>query len=273
MYDTSVLEKKVMKNEKKLFSIGEVARATGVTRRIILNYEDKGLISYDFKNGENGNRYYSMDTLTKVYTVRNLQKLGLSLNEIKGYLDGDIDLTMLIRRLEDMRDAINMNIEKLYERAKSRNDGIKEVCLEEQTVYRRTYIAKNVAEKTDLLRRTALEAMQLCGTYTGKRMYFIEHPLSEPEKTVCCAAVPPQSSGEHIVTLHKTPALSVYHRGAYEELPNVLAELISYAKENGIELSGICRYVFLEGPPQHKDKSLFITRVFALLKQRSVNGR
>ena len=104
-----------MKNEKNLFTIGEVAKAVKVTRRIILNYEDKGLIIYDVKNGENGNRYYSMDTLAKVYTIRNLQKLGLSLDEIRGYLDGDIDLMPLIRRLEDLRDTINMNIEKLYE--------------------------------------------------------------------------------------------------------------------------------------------------------------
>jgi DNA-binding transcriptional MerR regulator len=36
-----------MKKEKNLFSIGEIAKALGVTRRIILNYEQRGLIQPD----------------------------------------------------------------------------------------------------------------------------------------------------------------------------------------------------------------------------------
>lgn len=45
-----------MKKEKNLFSIGEIAKALGVTRRIILNYEQRGLIQPDIKEGTTGNR-------------------------------------------------------------------------------------------------------------------------------------------------------------------------------------------------------------------------
>lgn len=255
-----------MKNEKNLFTIGEVAKAVKVTRRIILNYEDKGLIIYDVKNGENGNRYYSMDTLAKVYTIRNLQKLGLSLDEIRGYLDGDIDLMPLIRRLEDLRDTINMNIEKLYERVNDYNNNIKIIDVEEQTVYRRMYVANDVASRTDLLRKTALESVQKYGSYSNRRMYFIEHPISSPEETVCCAIVPPESRGTNVVTLPKSSAICTYHHGPYEQISSALKKLIAYADKNRIELSGTCRYVFLEGPPHHKDKKLFITQVLVFMK-------
>ncbi|MGN0178506.1 MAG: MerR family transcriptional regulator [Monoglobaceae bacterium] len=36
-----------MDNSKNLFSIGEIARSIGITRKIILNYETKGLIKPD----------------------------------------------------------------------------------------------------------------------------------------------------------------------------------------------------------------------------------
>ena len=34
-------------DNKNLFSIGEIAKAVGITRKIILNYETKGLIQPD----------------------------------------------------------------------------------------------------------------------------------------------------------------------------------------------------------------------------------
>ena len=100
-----------MNVEKNMFTIGEMAKSIGITRKIILNYEAKGLITPDVKDGKNGNRYYTVDTFTKIRTVRILQKLGLSLDEIHAYLDGETDLLPLIRRLEAMRDEINLNIE------------------------------------------------------------------------------------------------------------------------------------------------------------------
>ena len=43
-------------DNKNLFSIGEIAKAVGITRKIILNYEAKGLIQPDKKDGNIGNR-------------------------------------------------------------------------------------------------------------------------------------------------------------------------------------------------------------------------
>lgn len=53
-----------MKKDKDMFTIGESAEAIGITRRIILNYESRGLIKPDIKEGASGNRYYTIDTLT-----------------------------------------------------------------------------------------------------------------------------------------------------------------------------------------------------------------
>ena len=124
-----------MNVEKNMFTIGEMAKSIGMTRKIILNYEAKGLITPDVKDGKNGNRYYTVDTFTKIRTVRILQKLGLSLDEIHGYLDGTADLMMIIHRLEAIRDTLNLNIEKLYEHAGGQTDDVKKVSIYKQKVY------------------------------------------------------------------------------------------------------------------------------------------
>ena len=253
-------------DNKNLFSIGEIATAIGITRRIILNYESKGLITPDKKDGDTGNRYYTIDSFIRIRTIRVFQDLGLSLDEIRDYLNGSTNLQPMIKRLENMRDQLNLTIEKLKERGDKNNNTITEICIEPQTVYCRIYNSVTILDKTNLLRDMALKAMKMHGTDTTKRMYFTEYDAKSPTDISYCVAVPPESEGEHIVRIPELKAISFFHHGAYEEIPNARKNLINYAKENGIKLSGVFRNIYLEGPPQHKDKSKFITQIIAIIE-------
>ena len=215
----------------------------------------------------NGNRYYSIDTFTKIRSTRILQNLGLSLDEIKDYFNDETDLYPLIKRLEKMRDEINLNIEKLYERTNKNQNRINEITVSAQKVYCRTYNTDSISEKTSLLKETALEAMHSYGTDTTKRMYFIEYPMNKPDEVSFCVAVPPESTGQYIVNIPAFRAVSAYHHGAYEEIPIVREKLIGYAKENGINISERCRHLYIEGPPQHRDPNRFITQVLIPIKE------
>ena len=123
------------------------------------------------------------------------------------------------------------------------------------------YPASTLAEHTALLHATALEAMRLYGTDITQRMYLVESAIAHPQEVAFCAAVPLESEGDHVVTLPATPALSLYHHGAYEDIPAVEQRLLAYAREHGMTPTGTLRHTYLEGPPQHKDPSKFITQV------------
>lgn len=253
---------------KNLFSIGEVAKAVGITRKTILNYETKGLIKPDKKDGMTGNRYYTIDTFTQVRTIRVFQNLGLSLDEIREYFNDSSDLEPMINRLEKMRDELNLTIEKLKERTHTHSGTVKEITIEPQTIYCRTYNSTSIADKTNLLRDTALEAMRKHGTDTTRRMYFTEYSAQSPADVFYCVAVPPESKGEFIKNIPALKAISFFHHGAYEEIPQVRNRLLSYAEENSIKLSGTFRNLYLEGPPQHKDKNKFITQIIAIIESQ-----
>lgn len=160
-----------------------------------------------------------------------------------------------------MRDELNLSIEKLQERANKAPDSIKEITVNEQTVYCRKYDSSTVSQKTDLLRETALEAMRKYGTDTTRRMYFTEYPVENPSEISYCIAVPPSSDGENIVKIPQFQAVSLYHHGAYESIPDTRKKLTDFAKENGLKINGLCRHIYIEGPPQHKDKNKFITQI------------
>ena len=253
-------------DNKNLFSIGEIAKAANITRKTILNYEIKGLITPDKKEGNTGNRYYSIDTFTQVRTIRVFQNLGLTLDEIREYFDGKSDLEPMIQRLEKMRDELNLTIEKLKERTKKANEIIEEITIPAQTIYSRTYNSTTIADKTTLLRDTALEAFRAYETDTTKRLYYIEYSVKVPDEISYCVAIPYGSEGEYVENIPDVRALSVYHHGAYENVPETRQKLFEYAKENDITLSGKCRHIYLEGPPQHKDKSKFITQIIAIIE-------
>lgn len=113
---------------------------------------------------------------------------------------------------------------------------VRKLRLPGQLVYRRTYCSDSIKEKTILLRNTALEA-------------------------AFCIAIPPESEGEFVTLLPPTDVLSIYHHGAYEELPAVGRRLLEYAAEHQFSPRGTLRHIYLEGPPQHKEPSQFITQV------------
>ena len=254
-------------DKNRLMSIGEIAKALGITRRIILNYEAKGLIHADRRDESTGNRYYSAETLTGIRAIRVMQNLGISLDDIYAYYNGMTDLQPLISHLEKLRDELNLNIEKLKERVKAENDfEIQIINVPAQTVYCKTLRANTVEERKEHLRDIIPAAMRQYGSDTSKRMYFIQYPLNDPNLITYCIAVPPSSQGERIQKLPMEKALCIFYHGSYESIPTVRDRLVAYAAENNLALQGLCQHIYLEVPPHHKEPSKFITQVVLPLK-------
>ena len=256
----------------QLLSIGEVAGALGLTRRMILNYEDRGLIAPDVKEGIAGNRYYTTDTLTRIRSIRIFQKLGLSLDEIRAYFADETDLVPLIARLEAMRDELNLSIEKLRVRLVVTDDAPRRVILPDVTVYARTLRAGTVEARKAQLRDVIPAAMRQYGSDTGRRMFFTEFPLHDPSLSTYCIAVPSGSTGEHVRFLPAQPALLCTLHGDYAGLPAMHARRRDAAAKMQLPTLDICRHIYIEGPAQHRDPDKFITQVALLLDEDSATA-
>lgn len=250
-------------------SIGEVSHAIGITRRIILNYEHMGLVAPDSKDGSNGNRYYSADSLTRIRSIRVLQELGLSLKEIKDYFDDSSNLSAVVARLRALRDKLDLNIEKLTARLnEERKMEIKFETLPKLTAYCRTMRAASIEEKKENLRSIVPQVMKKYGSDTSRRMYFTDYPLSDPDCVTYCIAVPRGSRGEYVSELPDIPVVMITFRGLYEQLPLVREKLVKYCAEHGIATRGNCLHLYLEGPPQHTDPHDFITQIALPINER-----
>jgi DNA-binding transcriptional MerR regulator len=73
---------KEMNMDEKRFSVGEVAKATGLTVRTLQHYDNIGLLPTSGRT-ESGRRYYTKNDILKLEQIVFYKSLGISLNDIK----------------------------------------------------------------------------------------------------------------------------------------------------------------------------------------------
>ena len=78
------------------WSIQEIARLAGTTRRTLRHYQDLGLVSPS-RIGDNGYRYYDAEALVRLQRVLLLRELGLGLPAIGDVLAGQRDDVAALR--------------------------------------------------------------------------------------------------------------------------------------------------------------------------------
>ena len=84
---------------EKFFSIGQAAKMTQMTSETLRHYDRIGLVQPSRVDEWTGYRYYSKQDVVRLHTVRALQRMDLSLQEIKEVLEYD--------ELEEIVDFLN----------------------------------------------------------------------------------------------------------------------------------------------------------------------
>ena len=110
------------KHDESLFKIGEITKILGITRKTVLVYEEMGLLTPAVKDENSGYRYYTADNMTQIRSIRSLQSLGLSLTEIREYYYDTANIDHHLKRLMDLRAALDRNIQLLQVRAAKPDD-------------------------------------------------------------------------------------------------------------------------------------------------------
>ena len=75
-----------MSLQKFYFSTGEFAKVCNISKDTLFHYEKKGILSPQIIK-ENGYRYYSTEQFDLVSVIVTLRKLGMSIEQIKQFLD------------------------------------------------------------------------------------------------------------------------------------------------------------------------------------------
>lgn len=251
-------------NEGQLFQIGEIVKILGVTRKTLLVYEDNGLLTPAVKNLNSGYRYYSADNMTQIRSIRSLQALGLSLQEIKEYYYSTENIDEHLERLMELRATLDRNIQMLQVRAAKRGDlTVHRLTLPRQVCFCRRYLCEDVAEATLRLHDTYIAAARTGKMPLYARMFTMR--MAQDCNTLdllCCIPVEDSYSGEERMEFVETPAIGIYYRGSYEGIGNAMGTLVEYVEKNHISVTGPYRSIYLEGPPNRgKNSQDYVTQI------------
>ena len=94
-------------DDTRLWRIGELAAASGLSVRALRHYDELGLLK-PAERSDSGYRLYSAAEVERLYRITALRRLGLGLEAIGAALDGDgSDLGTLVRR---QRDAVDREL-------------------------------------------------------------------------------------------------------------------------------------------------------------------
>lgn len=297
MEKNSNIKQKILpdaEDDTKLFKIGEVADALGLTRRILINYEDLGLVTPTVRNEGKGFRYYSADNVVHIRLIRALQNLGLSLPEIRSYIEDNEHLDDQIDHMILLRDQLDRYIAQLrFRQASASKFEVISTTLPGFTAFCRDFESADVAEKATQLRQTYVDALKhypvdsinkMCTQIPIQPACLIGHgDQNAANGESGCSGEPIKESGTFIIPVTPTctgpdirqfpsvAAICIYYRGPYENFPEIHEQLSEYAQSHDLTPQGFFRNIYMEGPPTHgANKDAYITQVAMPIKFASV---
>ncbi len=251
--------------------IGDFARLGQVSVRMLRHYESLGLLLPDDVDRFTGRRSYSVSQLSRLNRIMALNALGIPLRKLAEMLDSDLDTDQLAEMLRLRRHQLRADREDIA--AKLADVEFRLALIErKKSMEHLDCIVKNLpAERilgsTIVLGEPPFDSSQIgplfrdaaqqivaadgepstgVGLYTddghGGTAVTCGYRCSEPEQLQSR----PECAGLSVTTLPACTAATVVHEGPTSQITAGWQHLTQWCSDQGFELSGPCREVYLE---------------------------
>ena len=267
-----------MGNKTRL-KIGEFSRLMQVTVKTLRHYEQKELLIPDEVDEWTGYRYYSVGQMLKLNSIRNLQRLGFKLEEIRDLYDEEShvpsveQLTEKIKETESQLQQLIARRKQLLEWMDSRK---KFEQMEKFTIESLPEVI--VASHREVI--TDYSALGvLCYTVIGPEMqrlgckcpppgycFTIEHNKEYTPSNIdieYCEQVEEMGTDSGIIQFKKLAAVSkalcMKHYGPYDRFYESFTEAYAYMEEHGYKVADHPRTCYIDGIWNQEDPEKWLS--------------
>ena len=264
---------------KTRLKIGEFSRLMQVTVKTLRHYEQKGLLIPEEIDPWTGYRYYGVGQMLRLNSIRQLQRLGFSLEEIKDLFEGESHvpsielLTEKIEETEKQLQQLLVRRSQLLEWVDSRK---KVKAMEKFSIQSLPEVI--VASHREVIPDYAALG-KLCYSVIGPEMqrlgckcpppgycFTIEHQKEYTPTNIdieYCEQVEEMGSDSSIIQFKRFPevakALCMKHYGPYERFYESFTEAFAYLEEKGYKIAGHPRTCYIDGIWNQEDPEKWLS--------------
>lgn len=267
-------------NEKKLFSIGDVARLFHLSVSSLRHYENIGLITPAYISPDSGYRYYSAEQFEVLNTIRYLRTLDMPLSEIIDFLQNK-DVRRIEEKLRQQKEIVVQKQREL-QRVEHKIGNRLQWLLDAQSV---------PLDTVSLIQLPACRVVLAEYPLTIENFLDMEAPMrkldqSEAEAVIFLGKVGLGISAEHLLmgrtdkydsvfllldhediytgktdTLPETLCVRLRFRGSHTEAPVQYKKLLEYIEKHQMQISGSSREVTLIDYGITNNTEKFVTEI------------
>ena len=264
---------------KTKLKIGEFSHLMQVTVKTLRHYEQKGLLIPEEVDPWTGYRFYSIGQMLRLNSIRQLQRLGFSLEEIKDLFEGEShvpsieQLTMKIEETEKLLQQLLARRSQLQEWVDSRK---KVKIMEKFSIQSLPEVI--VASHREVIADYSALGM-LCYSVIGPEMqrlgckcpppgycFTIEHQQEYTPTNIdieYCEQVEEMGADSSIIQFKRLPevpkALCMKHYGPYERFYESFTEAFAYLEEKGYKIAGHPRTCYIDGIWNQEDPEKWLS--------------
>ncbi len=267
-----------MRSKTKL-KIGEFSQLMQVTIKTLRHYEQKGLLIPDEVDEWTGYRYYSIEQMQKLQSIRDLQRLGFSLDEIKDLCDSyscTPTIDQLTEKIEETEAQLRQLIARRDRLIDWRNARKQMTTMEKFSIQSLPEII--VASHREVLPNYAAIG-PMCVNKIGPEMqrlgckcpppgycFTVEHNKEYKPTDVdieYCEQVEEMGEDSAIIQFKRLPAvpkaLCMKHIGPYERFYESFIEAFRYIDEQGYKPIGQHRTCYIDGAWNQEDPEKWLS--------------
>ena len=266
-------------SKKTRLKIGEFSQLMQVSVRTLRYYEQRGLLAPDEVDEWTGYRYYCIDQMQQLNDIRDLQRLGFSLDEIKDMFD-DGSHTPTIRQMTEKIRETEAQLKALIARRnqlldwRNAREGIKTMekfsiqSLPEIIVASHREVIPNYAALGPLCVEIIGPEMQRLGCKCPPPGYCftVEHNKEYTPTDIdieYCEQVEEMGEDSAIIQFKRLPAvpkaLCMKHIGPYERFYESFTEAFRYIEEHGLKPVGQHRTCYIDGAWNQEDPEKWLS--------------
>ena len=267
-----------MRSKTKL-KIGEFSRLMQVTIKTLRHYEQKELLIPDEVDEWTGYRYYSIGQMLKLNSIRKLQQLGFTLEEIRDLYNNEShtpSIEELTKKIEDTE----IQLQLLKAR---RNQLLEWIDSRKKIKTMKRFSIESLPEMLVASHRATIPDYSalgvLCCTVIGAEMqrlgckcptpgycFTIEHQKEYTPTDIdieYCEQVEEIGKDSNIIQFKKQPAvpkaLCMKHYGPYDRFHESFTEAFAYMEEQGYRIAGLPRTCYIDGIWNQEDPEQWLS--------------